>query len=93
LKAVLEDGSSLQWVPYNLLDEEMCLAAVKQNGLALEHVPDQLKDKKMCLAAFSSKRNDLHEYLKELKEDELIGPFLKQFQLMFFQYFGTPNEL
>jgi hypothetical protein len=49
--AVTNDGTALQYVPYQLRTEALCFAAVKQDSEALRYVPEALKTRELCLMA------------------------------------------
>jgi len=41
---VKKNGYALEYVPYALITEALCLVAVKEDGGALKFVPDNMKD-------------------------------------------------
>ena len=52
LDAVKANGRSLKYIPEELQDREICLAAVKSSdGEVMQYVPEELRDNKMYLAA------------------------------------------
>jgi hypothetical protein len=49
---VIEDGSNIEHVPLELIDEELCKLAVlstKKNIMPIKYIPDQFKTKEICV--------------------------------------------
>jgi hypothetical protein len=55
LYALQENGWALEYVPEDLITEEMCRIAVTQNGWALEYVPRALRTEEICHIAVAER--------------------------------------
>jgi len=73
-EAVKKVGILIQFVPTNMHDKQLCVAAVTNDGLALKYIENQTKE--ICMLALKNKpisykhiknrTNELYEYLLEL---------------------------
>jgi Domain of unknown function (DUF4116) len=60
-----KDGVVLRFVPRELIDRELCLAAVRSNGYAIEYVPKALLTTDMYDAALAENANTISEFPEE----------------------------
>jgi hypothetical protein len=63
---VERNGAVLEYVPRELVDYELCLAAVRSNGFAIEHVPEKLLTPKLIDAALGQNASAIMDLPHEL---------------------------
>lgn len=69
--AVSNDGLALQFVPENLLSEDLILKAVTENGKALRFVPENLRTEGICKEAVKSSADALQYVPEDIRDQDL----------------------
>ena len=59
LLAVKRDGNNINYVPYDMQDQEMYLVAL-EDGFPLDEIPMRFLDRKMCIAAIKNGYNPVN---------------------------------